>query len=201
MSTEPTTAGVDQDARPTRPPVAGADEAGGPGDLARRRGDGRAAGVLAEYAARYGPPGLPIPVDSIAVDLLGLRVRCVDGLGVSGVLVPERREICLSAEEAADSEERRRFTLAHEVAHWVLHHRGRYARSRRTPGSLDPREREANVFAAELLMPTDAVRAIAVREPVRGAARRFGVSTVAMAWRLYNLGLADRPPDDAPPGR
>ena len=99
-------------------------------------------------AGTDGRPGRPIPIDPIAVDPPGLRVRCVDGLGVSGVLVPERREICPSAEEAADSEERRRFTLAHEVAHWLLHHRSRRARSRRTPGSLDPREREANVFAA-----------------------------------------------------
>ena len=200
-SAEPASAGAGHGDRSVRAPRTGAvHEAEGPVHAGRRAGDGRAASVLAEYAARYGAPGLPIPIDSIAVDLLGLRVRCVEGLGVSGLLVPGRREICLSAEEAADSEARRRFTLAYEVAHWVLHHRGRCARSHRTPGSLDPREREANVFAAELLMPTDAVRSVAASGPVRSAARRFGVSTVAMGWRLYDLGLADRPPEDAAPG-
>jgi Zn-dependent peptidase ImmA (M78 family) len=52
-------------------------------------------------------------------------------------------------------------------------------------------EREANVFAAELLMPEDAVRAAASdRDP----AARFGVSVEAMRWRLYSFGLAEPPP-------
>jgi Zn-dependent peptidase ImmA (M78 family) len=51
-------------------------------------------------------------------------------------------------------------------------------------------EREANVFAAELLMPEDAVRAAAAEGE---AASRFGVSGEAMAWRLYSFGLGERP--------
>jgi Zn-dependent peptidase ImmA (M78 family) len=51
------------------------------------------------------------------------------------------------------------------------------------------------VFAAELLMPEEAVRAaheegLAVAE----IARRFGVSPPALQWRLYNLGLVDEVP-------
>jgi Zn-dependent peptidase ImmA (M78 family) len=52
-------------------------------------------------------------------------------------------------------------------------------------------EREANVFAAELLMPENSVRAV-FREP--DSAERFGVSAEAMAWRLYNFDLAPLPP-------
>jgi Zn-dependent peptidase ImmA (M78 family) len=56
-------------------------------------------------------------------------------------------------------------------------------------------EREANVFAAELLMPQTEVRAaIAIGAGVSELAARFGVSDVALAWRLFNLGLAERPP-------
>jgi Zn-dependent peptidase ImmA (M78 family) len=51
-------------------------------------------------------------------------------------------------------------------------------------------EREANVFAAEILMPEPAVRA-AADDPA--AAQLFGVSGEAMRWRLYSFGLADRP--------
>ena len=48
-------------------------------------------------------------------------------------------------------------------------------------------EREANIFAANLVMPEAAVRAA-------GGENRFGVSDEALAWRLYNLGLAEAPP-------
>ena len=51
-------------------------------------------------------------------------------------------------------------------------------------------EREANVFAAELLMPEAAVRS-SVPDP--GAADRFGVSGEAMSWRLFSFGLGERP--------
>jgi Zn-dependent peptidase ImmA (M78 family) len=52
-------------------------------------------------------------------------------------------------------------------------------------------EREANVFAAELLMPEGAVRSEATRVDI---AQHFGVSAEAMGWRLYNFGLCDEVP-------
>ncbi len=56
-------------------------------------------------------------------------------------------------------------------------------------------EREANVCAAELLMPEPAVRAAWGEEPeIAACAERFAVSGEAMAWRLYNLGLASEIP-------
>jgi Zn-dependent peptidase ImmA (M78 family) len=47
-------------------------------------------------------------------------------------------------------------------------------------------EREANIFAANLVMPEEAVQAT-------GGENRFGVSNEALAWRLYNLKLGRRP--------
>jgi Zn-dependent peptidase ImmA (M78 family) len=56
-------------------------------------------------------------------------------------------------------------------------------------------EREANIFAAELLMPEDAVRAEWLRTPqVPAMAFTFGVSPNAVQWRLYNFGLVDDRP-------
>ena len=60
------------------------------------------------------------------------------------------------------------------------------------PGADRLRGREANVFAAELLMPEEAVRAH-FEAVIADCARMFGVSEEAMHWRLYNLGLAERP--------
>jgi hypothetical protein len=64
-------------------------------------------------------------------------------------------------------------------------------------GSLVPMpvkaiEREANVFAAELLMPEGEVRA-AWGGDADATAARFGVSGEAMRWRLYRLGLGESP--------
>ena len=84
---------------------------------------------------------------------------------------------------------RRRFTIAHEIGHFVLHpERGAVDEAGRTE------EREADAFAAELLMPEYLVRE-AVREQGLDDARladRFEVGRKAMQARLRDLGLAER---------
>ena len=56
-------------------------------------------------------------------------------------------------------------------------------------------EREANIFAAELLMPEDAVREAWAACPQRNElASRFGVSALAAQWRLYSFGLVQERP-------
>jgi Zn-dependent peptidase ImmA (M78 family) len=134
-----------------------------------------------------------VPVEAIAEDLLGLYVEEVDLDGVSGLLYPSERLIRVNAN---DPPTRRRFTLAHEVGHWVCQvqeGRGAAVMCRAediAPGTDRALEREATLFAAELLMPEPAVRAVA-EDPA--AERRFGVSGDAMSWRFYSFGLAERP--------
>lgn len=79
---------------------------------------------------------------------------------------------------------RRRFNVAHEIAHLVLHPEAR-------PGDQQ-HEREAHLFAAELLMPQDA---IAEELPVRPdpsrllpLQRRWGVSISALGFRGRTIG-------------
>jgi len=79
--------------------------------------DPRAAALLRHYHERFGGSlQPPVPVEAIAEDLLGLNVGESESLEVSGMLLPAEREVWLNATE---SPERRRFTLAHEVGHWV----------------------------------------------------------------------------------
>lgn len=141
-------------------------------------------------------------MDAIAEDLLGLRVAERDDLDYSGMLVPWRREIWLNADEARQSVGRRRFTVAHEIGHWICHCRRSggdeilcRAADVATEAPADPREREANVFAAELLMPEQEIHAHH-RDGMTAAemADSFGVSELAMLWRLYNFHLIDEPP-------
>ena len=149
--------------------------------------DARAHELRARYHAVFGGDELPVPVESIAQDLLGLAVEARE-LEVSGMLLPAERRILVNA---AEPEPRQRFTVAHELGHWVcqcLEGSTQAVYCRAEDVGVDPEaraiEREANIFAANLVMPEPAVRAA-------GGENRFGVSDEALAWRLYNLGLAE----------
>ena len=94
----------------------------------------------------------------------------------------------------ASNARRRRFTIAHEIGHFVLHP-GRLAPER--GGAVNEawqlQEREADQFAAEILMPEDLVRAAALEQGAdAGLADRFDVSRKAMQARLRWLGIGGR---------
>ena len=125
---------------------------------------------------------LPVPVEDIADSCCGLLVRDVDamddapgcpplgaGQSLSGLLLPALGQIWINADEARQWPPRRRFTIGHELGHWILHQRERTALfcrhgsveeeaapAERPP--LDPIEEEANHFAAALLMPASLIR-------------------------------------------
>lgn len=157
----------------------------------------RTAALLKRYYDHFQADELPIPVDSIAIDLLGLAVEEDDSLEVSGMLVPGEQQIWLNGREARQSAGRRRFTIAHEVGHWICHFEQgsvepQYCRSEDIGiGAGRTREREANVFASQLLMPDALVRreAAALRLNIHALARRFEVSPPAMKVRLSQLAL------------
>ena len=138
--------------------------------------DPRADELRARYHKLYAADDLPVPVEAIAEDLLGLYVEEADLDGVSGLLYPAERLIQVNAN---DTPARRRFTLAHEVGHWVCQvqeGRGAPMMCRAedvAPGADRALEREANIFAAELLMPEDAVRAVASDPRASRSLRRF----------------------------
>lgn len=79
---------------------------------------------------------------------------------------------------------RARFTVAHELGHYVLHRRqGIYFMCQENSKRLA--ERQANRFAAELLMPTGVVRIYAGLVPsLREISTHFLVSEEAMTRRL-----------------
>lgn len=157
--------------------------------------DPRAHEVRERYLRAFGGPERPVPVESIACDLLGLHVE-VRPIAYSGLLLPRERLILVNGEEPPT---RRRFTIAHELGHWVCQVlSGRVVPAFCRPVDLSAAadrtlEREANVFAAELLMPEQAV-AEEFAGSVAECAACFQVSVEAMHWRLYNLGLVAEPP-------
>jgi IrrE N-terminal-like domain len=156
--------------------------------------DEQSARVLRErHLATYGGPEVPVQVESIAEDLCGLMVEEHRSLGLSGALIPSECRIVLNADEAAS---RRRFTLAHELGHWECHVKTSealplYCRAEDVSGDTDRAlEREANTFAADLLMPEALVQTLwADTWDIRLCARQLGVSPSAMQYRLFEFGL------------
>lgn len=135
----------------------------------------------------------PVNLDAMA-RALGVDVRRERDLpdNVSGKI--ERRGAGFVATiNASHSAKRQRFTLAHELAHRILHSDligdgitddGLYRSS-----LSDDIERQANAFAAELLMPARLVRKL-YREGMKDTqsiAERFDVSYDAALVRLREL--------------
>jgi Zn-dependent peptidase ImmA (M78 family) len=166
----------------------------------------RAHALRERYLALFGGADIPVPVESIAEDFLGLRIEQAY-MDCSGMLLPAQRLIRINAAEGPRNEapmRRFRFTIAHELGHWICHAvEGAepaisYCRAIDLTESADRSlEREANVFAAELLMPEGAVRASwAELQSPDALASRFDVSPTAMRWRLYSFGLTSAPSTD-----
>jgi hypothetical protein len=156
---------------------------------------------------------LPVPVDSIVDNVLGLRVRLADDMTsapgceqlslmhLSGLLLTDLGEIWVNAEEAEKWPGRRRFTIGHEVGHYLLHQDDApriFCRSGdivdaeedpAVPTPKPPDESEADAFAAALLMPEHLIRPLFERHgrDVTTLREIFGCSHKAMNYRLKAL--------------
>lgn len=91
---------------------------------------------------------------------------------------------------------RRRFSLAHELAHFLLH-RGQASNFRdevftRRLGSRSKMEIEADSLAAEILMPEASFREAVSggQKSVSGLSDMFGVSNQALRFRAQKLGYS-----------
>ena len=135
----------------------------------------------------------PVDVKRMASDL-GIAILELDDMpvGASGKLFQDRksRSGWSIGVNKSDSFTRKRFTIAHELSHFLLH------RNYITNGVIDDvlyrsehlsgaQETEANKFAANILMPYGLLQSVASRAVnVDELARTFGVSPQAMSIRL-----------------
>jgi Zn-dependent peptidase ImmA (M78 family) len=172
--------------------------------------------VLAQARSEYAALGeawdnYQVDAELLGTLLFGLGMQRVPDLRVgersyAGFLDAGAR---LVAVEANHHEHRQRFSIAHEIGHFVLHYlpgRARGGLFACTTSDMEVRtapqgdgartlhlrqEAEANRFAAALLMPEGAVKAMhkVTGGRVFGLARHFKVSPKAMEIRLDQLGL------------
>ena len=154
--------------------------------------EGRAAQMLASLWDGK----LPVDVKAIA-QRAGVQVEEAWGLDVSGVVSTDGTTPIIQI-NPAESLLRQRFTIAHELGHVSLGHLTRERPEFRDPtrnytmSNYDPKERDANRFAAALLMPGGAVKAVIMRmeeADIEALAEVFQVSKTAMSIRLKSLGV------------
>ncbi len=116
---------------------------------------------------------------------------------ISGALYRRPDETVIGL-NALHPKTRKRFTVAHEIGHFVLHDEEVFIDQvyRRSDQATNSTETEANRFAAALLMPAELVMGeVKQYDPplrsdhVEEIARRFEVSQQAMTFRLENLGI------------
>ena len=169
--------------------------------IRRRRIEALVAAILQRNAITKAPVpvakiaktnGLRLYIDSLEGDLSGFLYRDKDGaiIGVNTHHHPVRQN----------------FTIGHELGHYLLHeqdqlHVDREFRVRLrndiSSQGTDLAEREANFFAAALLMPREFLQNDLANEKfvnlldgklLDNLSRKYGVSTQALVNRLKNLG-------------
>lgn len=151
---------------------------------------------------------VPVPIEVLAHRLKLTTEASALGDSVSGMLVVENDRGAIGY-NSSHARVRQRFTVAHEIAHFILH----LKRNRRSQLFIDPfvifrrddssatgndrQEIEANRFGAALLMPATLVLKeikkhgldLDDEDGLVFLAKRFKVSTAAMTYRLNALGL------------
>lgn len=151
--------------------------------------DGSELAILRQFAAET-----PVKVGALAT-ALGLRVVLATlPINISGLIEPDGDGFVVKINRF-ESKERQRFTIAHEIAHYLIH------RDRINAGIFDSvlyrsnlssrMEAEANRLAADIVMPSQAVTAAINKrlsklddDGISELAEEFGVSKQAMTIRV-----------------
>lgn len=142
---------------------------------------------------------LPVLVEDIAAKYQ-IRISRAPHTEFSGMLIRKDGHALIGV-NSSEARVRQRFTIAHELGHFFLHPNKDafvdYRDNRKGGVARSPREKQANMFAAALLMP----RKLLLRDLRTAAeegfsaddldvlAKRYDVSEEAMRFRLINLNI------------
>jgi Zn-dependent peptidase ImmA (M78 family) len=158
--------------------------------------------IITHYG--YSVDSIPVNVKHILIDK-GIIVKDMDlPNGISGVL-DTRGKKPLVLINSTHSENRQRFSMAHELGHFLLQtsftgvhmDKATYFRSNLSAEGTDIDEKKANRFAAELLIPTN-ILLVKLQEypdlidsdddsPIQDLANDFMVSTAALMFKLSGV--------------
>ena len=173
--------------------------------MSRNADRGKAIRAARSLLEEHAIETIPVPIERIARSR-GIRVEYAPLDDELSGLAHIRDDVPIIGVNSLHAPNRQRFTLAHELAHILLHRdeleravhvdRGSLRRDALSAEGVDPIEIEANAFAAELLMPARLLILELERHPVdleddaavAALAKRFRVSDAAMRYRLISIG-------------
>lgn len=125
----------------------------------------------------------PVPVEALC-KRLGVVIRRVHNPGWDSALTIDSEAMIWVDSSVYGT--RQRFAIAHQLGHLVLHD-GTVFRDRITLHSPDPKELEANRYAAAVLMPTWMIHAFERGKTTEELADLFEVSPQAMEIRRKRM--------------
>ena len=169
--------------------------------------------VAARLLQEAGVVKPPVPIEALirAQGIQIIKRRLNDEMSGFVYVNPNEKAAVIGL-NISHTKTRQRFTLAHEFGHFFLHKNAggvihvddrdffiRFRDPHSADGS-DREEREANTFAAEILMPRkflendietvgDEISLSSEETFIGELAARYGVSRQALSFRLINLGL------------
>lgn len=167
-----------------------------------RRAKQEAKSVLASF-------GTSVPIDVVSIaEGHNIEVRLEELEDAVSAMLVVRGDRSIIAVNARHHPHRRRFSVAHELGHYLLHREqdrvfidaAVFFRRDGATAATWAQEKEANTFAAELLLPEHLIREAWRVDPIdvfddmamKRWADRFGVSPQALLIRLTELDLAFR---------
>lgn len=152
----------------------------------------------------------PIPVEDIvkALNIKLTKSPFEEGKNFSGVLYRDKSGKSIIGVNARESDKRQRFTIAHEIGHFIMHEGDLHIdenfrvnfRDANSSLAINKEEIEANAFAAALLMPEELLKR-ALKEinqgidfsddndTIKNLSELFQVSEQALLIRLGKLGV------------
>jgi Zn-dependent peptidase ImmA (M78 family) len=160
---------------------------------------------LASEILRRGKYTVPVDIHSIAQEHnIAVRTENLED-SVSGILVIKDGSAVIGVNESHHPN-RQRFTIAHEIGHFLLHNdksnifidaSPTFYRDNKSSLGIESQEIEANMFAASLLMPENELRGLINNQhidpyddtAIRRLADQFKVSSQAITIRLIRLGI------------
>jgi len=164
--------------------------------------------ICTELLRSIGELSLPVNVESVA-DKLGIKLVYEEMPDDISGFIDLSKDPSVCAINRRQHFNRQRFTIAHEIGHFRLHRNSEklfvdkgflYRDADSSSGEVEL-EREANAFAAELLMPKVLLSekfyaygdSFESDRHIPELARQFRVSEQAMLFRLTNLKLVSIP--------
>lgn len=166
-------------------------------DLYNQLFDEGSAILFDEYATNLDRVLEYLKLEAYEVDITKVfenQPELITGREISGFLLKDGHENTIFIDKN-QSIYRKRFTIAHEIGHYVMDHLQSENlsiafRDDLSATGVDCEERAANAFAAELLMPSGLVEFVYEQTgSIIKTAATFAVSSSAIKFRLKNLGV------------